>query len=95
MLELAGELEMEVEASDGIVRVVESALSLPFTSWYWCGDNDLDHVGNDCVAGTGLVVGEVDPTCVLTVEADSLPPLFCIVLISFCISIYFSRIPRD
>jgi hypothetical protein len=71
MLELAGELEMEVEASDGIVRVVESALSLPFTSWYWCGDNDLDHVGNDCVAGTGLVVGEVDPTCVLTVEADS------------------------
>lgn len=83
MLELAGELELEVEASDGIVRVVESALSLPFTSWYWCGDNDLDHVGNDSVAGTGLVVDEVDPTCVLAVEADSLPPLLCVVFILY------------
>ena len=73
VLELDGELEMEVEASDGAVRPVESDLSLPLMIWYWCGDIsvDLDHVEKGSIAGTGLVVEEVDPTCVLAVEASS------------------------
>ena len=61
---------MEVEVSDGTVKLVESALSLPFAGWNWCGDKygDLDHIGNDSVDGTALEF--VDPTCVLVAVSE-------------------------